>query len=268
MHISLRPNYAPSHWAARPRRSSARRQTYQLMLSLSITSRMRFGTDSQGALFKAQLRAHKRGNNETLQVLYQDISRLVALAYPGPESTHSDALAVDAFIDTIDDEKLELRIRDRELRTLDDAFKATVMLEANQKDLLPQGLWGRLRYPLLPHSQCAQSCAFTTLQRVWQHRVARRVSCGLLHTIDDTPSTNAEREPDIINSPIARRISHRAHRHQPHARPCPAQPATTAARKATSHASAPRHVKEARIRPSLRRTLTMELRDAIQRFPL
>ena len=67
---------------------------------------MRFVTDDQGALFKAQLHALKCCPNETLQVLYQDISRLAALAYPGPESTHSDALAVDGFIDAIDDEKL------------------------------------------------------------------------------------------------------------------------------------------------------------------
>ena len=94
---------------------------------------MRFGTDGQSSLFKAQLRARRRGPTETLQSLYQDISRLMAFAYPGPESTHSDAVAVDAFVDAIDDEKLELRIHDREPRNLDEAFKAAVTLEANQK---------------------------------------------------------------------------------------------------------------------------------------
>ncbi len=69
----------------------------------------RFETDGKSSLFEAQLRARRRGPTETLQSRYQDISRLLALAYPGPESTHSDAFAVDAFVDAIDDEKLELR---------------------------------------------------------------------------------------------------------------------------------------------------------------
>ena len=111
--------------AARPRRSSARRQTYQLMLSLSTASRCAFWHRWSSALFKAQPRTCKRCPNETLQVLYQDISHLVALAYPGPES---DSIPTARWRSTYsstrsDDEELELRIRDREPRTLDDAFK-------------------------------------------------------------------------------------------------------------------------------------------------
>ncbi len=65
----------------------------------------RFETDGKSSLFEAQLRARRRGPTETLQSLYQDISRPMALANPGLESTHSDAVAVDAYVDAIDDEK-------------------------------------------------------------------------------------------------------------------------------------------------------------------
>jgi len=42
----------------------------------------RFGTSKQAASFEANLRTHRRQENETLHVLHRDISRLVQLAFP------------------------------------------------------------------------------------------------------------------------------------------------------------------------------------------
>jgi len=43
----------------------------------------RFGTSKQAASFEVMLRARRRQENETLQELHRDISRLVQLAFPG-----------------------------------------------------------------------------------------------------------------------------------------------------------------------------------------
>jgi len=43
----------------------------------------RFGTEQQTASYQAKLRARRREINEPLQDLYQDISHLLQLAYPG-----------------------------------------------------------------------------------------------------------------------------------------------------------------------------------------
>ena len=46
-----------------------------------------FGTAEQSTQFRNQLRVRRRGRNESLQDLYLEISRLVALAHPGPKLT-------------------------------------------------------------------------------------------------------------------------------------------------------------------------------------
>ena len=95
--------------------------------------RQRYGTEGQTTLYRTQLRTRRRGKNETLQAVYLDVSRLAALAYPGRPTEHGDAIAVDAFIEALDDVELEMRIRDREPRDLDSAYRLALMLEANAR---------------------------------------------------------------------------------------------------------------------------------------
>lgn len=93
--------------------------------------RRRFGSDDQQEKFQAELRARRRRRGETLAELYQDIRRLMTLAYPG-ESTSSlcEQIAKDYFIAGLGDRDLELKIREREPRDLESAFKHAVRLEA------------------------------------------------------------------------------------------------------------------------------------------
>jgi hypothetical protein len=99
----------------------------------------RFGTQGQTTLYRSQLRTRKRRRDEPLQSLYHEVGRIVVLAYPGKSSEHRDAIAVDAFIDALDDECLELRIRDREPRDLDHALQIALILEANSRAKRNQG---------------------------------------------------------------------------------------------------------------------------------
>ena len=58
----------------------------------------RFGTHLQAERFEAELHTRQRGQDETLQMLYQDICRLVTLAYPSADGTLTNHVGKEAFI--------------------------------------------------------------------------------------------------------------------------------------------------------------------------
>ena len=92
-----------------------------------------WGKEGMEVQYEAQLRMRKRGKNEKLSELYQDINNLVTLAYPGARSALRNRLAVEAFISSLNDEELELRVRDRLPQDLLSCYKLASTLESNQK---------------------------------------------------------------------------------------------------------------------------------------
>jgi len=78
----------------------------------------RFGTEGQSYLYQARLRVRRRGKEETSQALYQDISRMVGLAFPGKSSIHKEIAETEVFIEAINDGSLKMRIRDKEPKGL------------------------------------------------------------------------------------------------------------------------------------------------------
>ena len=96
----------------------------------------RFGSDNQQEKFQAELRARRRRRGEALAELYQDISRLMTPAYPGQgASPLCDQIAKEHFITSLGDRDMELKIREREPRDLESAFKHALRLEAYEKAL-------------------------------------------------------------------------------------------------------------------------------------
>ena len=90
----------------------------------------RFGSEDRADEFLAKLETRTRGPKETIQHLCHGIEELVALAYPGPRTTHSDRFAVSAFLRALDDAELAGKIRDKRPPTLDDASKLAQMYES------------------------------------------------------------------------------------------------------------------------------------------
>ena len=90
-----------------------------------------FGNTGQATQFRIMLRSRRRQANESLQSLYQDVCRLLTLAYPGPRTKLSDDLSVDAFTDSLNDPDLQQRVRDRFPSDLAEAYKIALSLEAN-----------------------------------------------------------------------------------------------------------------------------------------
>ena len=96
--------------------------------------RRRFGSQDQQEKFQAELRARRRRRGETLAELYQDVRRLMTMAYPGEgASSLCEQIAKDYFIAALGDRDLELKVREREPRDLESAFKHAVRLEAYDK---------------------------------------------------------------------------------------------------------------------------------------
>ena len=65
-----------------------------------------------------------------MQTVYQDVRRLVALAYPGQVGELIEIVARDAFLDALGDQSMRVRILEKEPANLDAALKIACRLEA------------------------------------------------------------------------------------------------------------------------------------------
>ena len=92
----------------------------------------RYGQKDQAERYRAELKARRRKPGETLQGLYQEICRLVALAYPGEHSSSqlSALIARDAFLDALNDRDLYVRVLEKEPQTIEQALVLACKLEA------------------------------------------------------------------------------------------------------------------------------------------
>jgi len=102
--------------------------SYQKLIK-QLTSR--FGTEGQSSLYRSQIRTRKRGKEEPLQTLYNDINRMDGLAYPGKSSVHRELAATDAFIDALGDSNIRMRLRDKEPTSFDHALHIALLAEVN-----------------------------------------------------------------------------------------------------------------------------------------
>ena len=95
------------------------------------------------ALLKARLAAKTKPNDSGpngevesevkgshYKKLYQDVYRLMSLAYPGEWFALSDIVGRDAFLEALDDQALRVRILEKEPKNLDDALNLASRLEA------------------------------------------------------------------------------------------------------------------------------------------
>ena len=81
------------------------------------------------ARYKTEMRSRRRRPGETLQELAQDLRRLLALAYPGPQTDLHRQVLTDSFIASLNDSELELKIREHEPTNLEEAVKLAIRTE-------------------------------------------------------------------------------------------------------------------------------------------
>jgi len=82
----------------------------------------RFRTQLQAERFKAELRARRRTPGESLQHLYQDVCRLVTLAYPSAEALLVTHIGKEA----LNDSKLQLEVMKQEPQNVEAALSHAI----------------------------------------------------------------------------------------------------------------------------------------------
>ncbi|MES9881346.1 MAG: hypothetical protein ABW185_10745 [Sedimenticola sp.] len=90
----------------------------------------RFQPPNQSALYKAQMKQRIRRKDEPLPELAQDIKRLTRLAYPSIPSDHRQDIALDYFIEAINDWNLEQFITMKEPQTIEEGLRIAMKYEA------------------------------------------------------------------------------------------------------------------------------------------
>lgn len=89
----------------------------------------RFGSEEQQQLFLCELKARRRHESESIQELSQDVERLTYLAYPSTDPTTRNVLAREAFIEALNCRALEMKVREKDPRTLEEALRVAMRLE-------------------------------------------------------------------------------------------------------------------------------------------
>ena len=84
--------------------------------------RGRYGTDHQADHFQMELKARQRRKGEPLQNLFQDIKRLMALAFPGQSGSMDEITAIDAFVEAFGDRELRKQVLQHSPSTLSEAL--------------------------------------------------------------------------------------------------------------------------------------------------
>ena len=95
--------------------------------------RARFGNEHQSERFRAELRSRRRKKGETLQAVYNDVCRLLALAYPGPTNATTVIVGRDAFLDALNNHEMRIRVLEKEPSTLEEALSIACRLEAYER---------------------------------------------------------------------------------------------------------------------------------------
>jgi len=102
--------------------------------------RTRFGNELHAERFKAELKVRRHRTGESLQQLYQDISKLVALAHPNEGPALVNHVAKETFLIALGDPVLQLKAIEREPKTVEDALNIAVKMEAYQASVVPPEL--------------------------------------------------------------------------------------------------------------------------------
>ena len=92
--------------------------------------RNRFGNSNQMERFRAELHARRRRRGETVQAVYNDIRRLLALSFPGESGELYEVIGRDCFLSALSDEKLRIRVMNQRPSTLDEALTIVCRMEA------------------------------------------------------------------------------------------------------------------------------------------
>lgn len=92
--------------------------------------RSRFGNVNQTERYRTELRTRRRREGETLQELYNEICRLMTLAFPGPSSEAMSIMGREAFLDALNNPHFRVRVLEKGPKDMEEALSIACNLEA------------------------------------------------------------------------------------------------------------------------------------------
>ncbi|ESN91434.1 hypothetical protein HELRODRAFT_165468 [Helobdella robusta] len=92
----------------------------------------RFGTRGHEESYRYELQILRQKPGESLRELSMVTKRLMSLAYPGEQSRLATHLARDFFLSALDNAELELKVREKEPKNIDDALRFAQRLEVSK----------------------------------------------------------------------------------------------------------------------------------------
>jgi len=105
-------------------------------LELVQLLKARFGNENQSWRFWSELHARRRQPGERLQTLYLDIRRLIALACPSNEQSHTvERLAIRNFTTAFRNENMRFEVLDENPAKLEMALHIALRYEARERTL-------------------------------------------------------------------------------------------------------------------------------------
>ena len=143
-----------------------------------------FGNEGMAEKFRCELRTRRRQQDESLQVLHQDIQRLASLAFQGPWNEAVDVLARDAFIDALEDDEMAGKVREREPTSLDQAVRIAIRLESYKKSA--SSTIGK-----------GEKCSFSQQQQARASQKTDDPVSNLLKAIQSLQSTSTNRKSSV-----------------------------------------------------------------------
>ena len=90
----------------------------------------RFGNVNQMERFRAELHGRRRKRGESIQSVYNDIRRLLALSFLGQSGELCEIIGRDAFLTALADPMLRVRVLDQSPATLDEALAIVCRMDA------------------------------------------------------------------------------------------------------------------------------------------
>ena len=90
----------------------------------------RFGSLNQAERYRAELKSRRRRPGESIQSVYHDVRRLLALSFPGHSGELCEIIGRDAFLEALVDSTLRIRVLDQQPATLDEALAIVCRMEA------------------------------------------------------------------------------------------------------------------------------------------
>ena len=90
----------------------------------------RFGSLNQAERYRAELKSRRRRPGESIQSVYHDIRRLLALSFPGHSGELCEIIGRDAFLEALVDQTLRIRVLDQQPATLDEALAIVCRMDA------------------------------------------------------------------------------------------------------------------------------------------